>query len=344
MSRAGKPPGGARAPAQRSPAAPTVGHSRPRQQVGTPIDPSSLTQCWLCFHPTRISSIRPNPSAAGIYFNGSTDDTESGQDDGPEDRRRKGSNAVEDSCSLPALQDMLEEFDVSKLEELAESLLANVTSELEGADAGSIPVDAQGSSPSGGMPGPVVGTPSERLESSEETDQGSSLNILNTHNYSKSPFHAEKPHSTGQQQSNLGLPASTILGTYDNESNCITIILNDDDEELPLEEEIICEEAGEDFFSHHDQGDFKVKLEPVRELLSPIPSTCSNYSSSDDLKPAASEEDVFKCPLTPSSFVSDGGYESLGSPNHVSTDFNLTASSWDGFWNLDLFPILTDMN
>lgn len=283
-------------------------------------------------------------SAAGIYFNGSTDDTESGQDDGPEDRRRKGNNAVEDSCSLPALQDMLEEFDVSKLEELAESLLANVTSELEGADAGSIPVDAQGSSPSGGMPGPVVGTPSERLESSEETDQGSSLNILNTHNYSKSPFHAEKPHSTGQQQSNLGLPASTILGTYDNESNCITIILNDDDEELPLEEEIICEEAGEDFFSHHDQGDFKVKLEPVRELLSPIPSTCSNYSSSDDLKPAASEEDVFKCPLTPSSFVSDGGYESLGSPNHVSTDFNLTASSWDGFWNLDLFPILTDMN
>lgn len=190
-----------------------------------------------------------------------------------------------------------------------------------------------------------MGTPSERLESSEETDQGSSLNILNTHNYSKSPFHAEKPHSTGQQQSNLGLPASTILGTYDNESNCITIILNDDDDaELPLEEEIICEEAGEDFFSHHDQGDFKVKLEPVRELLSPIPSTCSNYSSSDDLKPAASEQDVFKCPLTPSSFVSDGGYESLGSPNHVSTDFNLTASSWDGFWNLDLFPILTDMN
>lgn len=250
---------------------------------------------------------------------------------------------MEDSCSLPALQDMLEDFDVSKLEELAESLLANVTSELEGTDPGSIQADAEGSSPSCGMPGPVVGTPSEQLESGEETDQGSSLNILTTHhNYSKSPFHVEKLHSIGQQQSDLGHPASTILGTYDNESNCITIVLNDDDEELPLEEEIICEETGEDFFSH-DQGDFKVKLEPVRELLSPIPSTCSNYSSTDDLKQAP-EEDVFKCPLTPRSFVSDGGYESLGSPNHGSTDFNITASSWDGFWNLDLFPILTDMN
>lgn len=241
---------------------------------------------------------------------------------------------------------MLEDFDVSKLEELAESLLANVTSELEGTDRGSGPADAEDAGTGSGMLGSMVGTPSERLESGEETDQGSSL-ILTTHNYSKSPFHVEKPHSTSQQQFDLDHPQSTVYGTYDNESNCITIVLNDDDdnegdfdEELPLEEEIICEET-EDEYSNHE-SEFKVKLEPVRELLSPIPSICSNYSSSDDVKPALEDDEpqhLFKCPLTPVSFVSDGGYESIGSPNG-STEFSMTSSSFDDFWNLDLFPIL----
>lgn len=250
---------------------------------------------------------------------------------------------MEDSCSLPALQDMLEDFDVSKLEELAESLLANVTSELEGTDQGSIPSDAESASTGCGMPGSMVGTSPEQLESGEKADQGSSL-ILTTHNYSKSPFHVEKPHSSTSQQSNLDQSQSTVFGTYDNDSNCITIVLNDDDQELPLEEEIICEETGEEFFPQ--ERDFNVKLVPVRELLSPIPSTCSNYSSSDEVKQAPEDEEqhLFKCPLTPVSFVSDGGYESLGSPNAF-TDFNSSpASSLDSFWNLDLFPILTDMN
>lgn len=279
-------------------------------------------------------------SAAGNYFKGSTDDTESGHDQPPTDRRRKSSSTVEDSCSLPALQDMLEDFDVSKLEELAESLLANVTSELEGIDRGSSPIDAEDASTGCGMLGSMVGTPSEQLESSEETNQGGSL-ILTTHNYSKSPFHVEKPHSI-DQQSDLDQTQSTVYGTYDNETNCITIVLNseDNDDELPLEEEIICEETGDEYST--EEQVFKVKLEPVRELLSPIPSTCSNYSSSDEAKPAFDEEEpqhLFKCPLTPRSFVSDGGYESLGSPNG-STDFSITTSSLDEFWNLDLFPIL----
>lgn len=278
-------------------------------------------------------------SAAGNYFNGSTDDTESGRD-GPEDHRRKGSSLVEDNCSLPALQDMLEDFDVSKLEELAESLLANVTSELEGTDRGSSPADAQDASTGFGMLEPMVGSPSEQLESSKETDQGSCL-ILTTHNYSKSPFHVEKPHRS--QQSDPDHQQTAVYGTYDNESNCITIVFDED--ELPLEEEIICEEPTDD--DDDDEQEFKVKLEPVRELLSPIPSICSNYS--EDLKPMKEEEEelqhqqhAFKCPLTPVSFVSDGGYESLGSPIS-STDFNMTTtSSFDEFWNLDLFPILNN--
>lgn len=242
---------------------------------------------------------------------------------------------MEDNCSLPALQDMLEDFDVSKLEELAESLLANVTSELEGTDRGSSPADAQDAGPGCGMLEPMVGTPPEQLEPSEETDQGSSL-ILTTHNYSKSPFHVEKSHSSQQSDSDH---QQTVYGTYDTESNCITIVLEED--ELPLEQEIICEEPTDD--DDDDEQEFKVKLEPVRDLLSPIPSICSNYS--EDLKPVQEEDDelqhVFKCPLTPVSFVSDGGYESLGSPTG-STDFNMTTSAFDEFWNLDLFPILNN--
>lgn len=245
---------------------------------------------------------------------------------------------MEDNCSLPALQDMLEDFDVSKLEELAESLLANVTSELEGTDRGSSPADAQDESTGLGVLEPMVGSPSEQLESSEEADQGSCL-ILTTHNYSKSPFHVEKSHRS--QQSDPDHQQTTVYGTYDNESNCITIVL--DEEELALEEEIICEEPTDD----DDEQEFKVELEPVRELLSPIPSICSNYS--EDLKPMQVDDDevqqqqhVLKCPLTPVSFVSDGGYESLGSPIS-STDFNMTTtSSFDEFWNLDLFPILNN--
>lgn len=242
---------------------------------------------------------------------------------------------MEDNCSLPALQDMLEDFDVSKLEELAESLLATVTSELEGTDRGSSPADAQDASTGCGMLEPMVGSPSERLESSEETDQGSSL-ILTTHNYSKSPFHVEKSHSSQQSDSDH---QQTVYGTYDTESNCITIVLEED--ELPLEEEIICEEPTDDA-DFDDEQEFKVKLEPVQDLLSPIPSICSNYS--EDLKPMQEDDElqhVFKCPLTPVSFVSDGGYESLGSPTG-STDFNMTSSSFDEFWNLDLFPILNN--
>lgn len=181
-----------------------------------------------------------------------------------------------------------------------------------------------------------MGTPSERLEPSEETDQGSSL-ILTTHNYSKSPFHVELPHSSQQSDSASDSNQQTVYGTYDNESNCITIVL--DESELPLEEEIIYEESTTD----DDEQEFKVKLEPVQNLLSPIPSTCSNYS--EDLNKPIQEDDelqhVFKCPLTPVSFVSDGGYESLGSPTS-SNDFNMTTSAFDEFWSLDLFPILNN--
>lgn len=247
---------------------------------------------------------------------------------------------MEDNCALPALQDMLEDFDVSKLEELAESLLADVTSELEEPNRGSCSANAQDASTGSGMSGPVVGTTPEQLESGQETNQGSSI-ILTTHNYSKSPFHVERKHLSLQAENTDALlqqsvvnPADTVYGTYDNENNCITIILdNDDDERLckTLEEEIICEESDEELLVQ--EPEFQIKMEPMQQLLSPIPSITSTSTYSSEQPAEDMVVDTVKNPLTPRSLVSDGGYESIGSPDY-------SMGSLDEFWNLDLFPIL----
>lgn len=275
-------------------------------------------------------------SAAGTTFNGSTNDV--ARVSAEEANGRKGGGFVEYNCALPALQDMLEDFDVSKLEELAESLLADVTSELEEPDRGGCPANAQDAGTGSGMPGPVVGTTPEQLESGQETNQGSSL-ILTTHNYSKSPFHVERTHLSLRAESTDALlqqsvvnPADTVYGTYDNENNCITIILDNDDDEQrlckTLEEEIICEESDEEL--HLQEPEYQIKMEPMQQLLSPIPSITSTSSTYSSEQPT---EDTVKNPLTPRSLVSDGGYESIGSPDY-------SMGSLEEFWNLDLFPIL----
>lgn len=132
-------------------------------------------------------------------------------------------------------------------------------------------------------------------------------------------------------------PANTVYGTYDNENNCITIILDNDDDERPcktLEEEIICEESDEELLVQ--EPEYQIKIEPMQQLLSPIPSIVSTSSYSSDCQQPAKNEDLLgtlKAPLTPRSLISDGGYESIGSPDY-------SMGSLDEFWNLDLFPIL----
>lgn len=303
------------------------------------------------FDPTTIKSepeslysagcaTNPLGSAAGNLFVGSTDGTAPGTEEKPAEQQRKDCGAVEDHCSLPALQDILEDFDVSKLEELAESLLANITSELEDTDRGSSSPNAEDAGTCGRVLGSVVGTAPEQLEPGKEADKGSSSLILTTHNYSKSPFHVPLPLESQQADSHQ----QTLFGTYDDESNCITIVLNDD--EYSMEEEIIYEESEEEQQQEEEvseEHELEIKLEPVQGLLSPIPSLCSSYSSTGSDGPLSMHDDeeqqrLLKCPLTPKSLVSDGGYESLGSPLS-STDYGI--NSLDEIWNLDLFPILS---
>lgn len=159
--------------------------------------------------------------------------------------------------------------------------------------------------------------------------------------FSKSPFHVERKHlslraeSTDAllQQSVVNPAADTVYGTYDNVNNCITIILNnDDDERKTLEEEIICEESDEELLVQ-EEPEFPIKMEPMQQLLSPIPSITSTSTYSSEQPAEDMLVDTLKNPLTPRSHVSDGGYESIGSPDY-------SMGSLDEFWNLDLFPIL----
>lgn len=133
------------------------------------------------------------------------------------------------------------------------------------------------------------------------------------------------------QQSVVNPTADTVYGTYDNENNCITIILNNEDQCKTLEEEIICEESDEELLVQ--EPEFPIKMEPMQQLLSPIPSITSTSSYSSEQPAEDMMVDTVKNPLTPRSLVSDGGYESIGSPDY-------SMGSLDEFWNLDLFPIL----
>lgn len=297
-----------------------------------------------------VTAGRQTGSAAGTEkrrTGGSANDTPA-----DDEERRAADRPVEDHCHLPTLQDMLEDLDVAKLEELAESLLAGVGAHLESADRAGRPADAEGDRPGQRLSGSVVGPAAELVESGRPDGQsanpGSRL-ILTTHNYSKSPFYEL---SEGAQDSNTNplsalqddgagrhlpeertvttapttLPNSdTLYGTYDNETNCITIVLTSDGEhplvehsetisstegfeltdeqqvfESESDEEMVCEaseEPQEDTF--HSLGPIFIRPpSPLQDLLSPI-------------GPA---HHPLKSPGGFSSMSSDCGYESLGSP------------------------------
>jgi len=82
-----------------------------------------------------------------------------------------------------------EEFDVKRLEELAESLLADITADLETGAGASSPAAAQDAGNAERLPGPMVGPAAERLESDghranglnveqeQETEHKVSLNV-----------------------------------------------------------------------------------------------------------------------------------------------------------------------
>lgn len=223
---------------------------------------------------------------------------------------------MEDNCSLPSLQDMLEDFDASRLEELAESLLADVITNLADDTVGNSTPNAQTSGTSERMSESMVGTRTEIVESTKNIDDS-----LNTPTKKRVHIKVE-PQSEDDcmDMENMSNDTDTLYGTYDEKTHCITIMVNGDD--------IATDEAVEEVYCDEDDTS-------EASLLSPTPSNYSSSCHSSSQLLCDAIVDV-KSPISISQ-SSDCGYESIGSPS------GSYCSDMDELWNSSfnqLFPSL----
>ncbi|KAH8314532.1 hypothetical protein KR059_011685 [Drosophila kikkawai] len=314
-------------------------------------------------------------SAAGYTTSGHT--VVSASAGGAAEKQPEPDITLEGCGALPSLQDMLgddEEFDVKRLEELAESLLADITADLETGAGASSPAAAQDAGDAERLPGPVVGSTAERLESGGHRGDGlSNAEALLEHCHS---LNVQVLEVNGNPQQKATAPASTttttatitataaasllqatpdtVYGTYDAKTNSITIVMDGD--AVPVNEaveEIYCDgvTAGDE-----DTTDVIMKCPPPATSPSQVYLNVVN-ATEDDSDDESSFDPIqrFLCPrvkaisplakspaLSLHSATSDHGYESiLGSP--TSTALTLPIDEEDFPWqsNFDeLFPSL----
>ncbi|KAH8372857.1 hypothetical protein KR009_006593 [Drosophila setifemur] len=308
-------------------------------------------------------------SAAG-YTSGHT--VVSASAGGTAEEQPEPSLSLEGCGALPSLQDMLgddEEFDVRRLEDLAESLLADITANLETSPGEGGSVAAEDASYSERVPGSMVGSAAERLESSrhraggldkkEEPKQEHSLN-LQVLEVNGNPQQALAPTSTISKAtisatsvtSLLQTTPDTVYGTYDAKTNSITIVMDGD--AVPVNEaveEIYCDgvTAGD------DATDVVMKCPPPASSPSQVYLNMVNATVDSDDESSFDPIERFLCPrvkaisplakspaLSLHSATSDHGYESiLGSP--TSAALTLPGDEEDFAWQSnfdDLFPSL----
>lgn len=149
---------------------------------------------------------------------------------------------------MPSLQDMLGDFDMSRLEELAESLLADVTTDMEEDSTKSIQRITENESIAERMLEQLVGPTTKQLESSKNKN----LNL----NSSKRHFNENAPNSPLMVDET---ESETLYGTYDEKTNSITIVLPEDEEPKNTP----------DFMKYE-------LLSPIQSSKSPIPSCFSD--------------------------------------------------------------------
>ncbi|XP_017072967.1 LOW QUALITY PROTEIN: uncharacterized protein LOC108109095 [Drosophila eugracilis] len=291
-------------------------------------------------------------------------------DGGAEEQQEHGIT-LEGCCPLPTLQDMLgddEEFDVKRLEELAESLLADITADLETGSGASCPAASEDAGNAERLLGPVVGPAAERLESDGHRADGLNKDQDQDHDHKHTVSLNVRmlemdgnPQETASTTSTITATASasflqatpdTVYGTYDAKTNSITIVMDGD--AVPVNEaveEIYCDgvTAGDDstdvimkcpppatspsqvylnVVNATDDSDDECSFDPIERFLRPRVKAISPLAKS----PA----------LSLHSATSDHGYESiLGSP--MSTALTLPTEEEDFPWesNFDeLFPSL----
>ncbi|KAH8358228.1 hypothetical protein KR084_008803 [Drosophila pseudotakahashii] len=316
-------------------------------------------------------------SAAGYTTGGHT--VVSASAGGAAEEQQEPGLTLEGCGPLPTLQDLLgdvdEEFDVKRLEELAESLLADISTDLEAGAGASCPAAAEDAGDAERLFGPVVGSAAECLESDghrsdglkEEQDQDQqeqehehtiSLNVQ-VLEMNGNPQTAAAPASTTATikatavASLLQATPDTVYGTYDAKTNSITIVMDGDAEPVnEAVEEIYCDgvTAGD------DSTDVIMKCPPPATSPSQVYLNVVNATDDSDddessfdpierfLRPRVKAiSPLAKSPaLSLHSATSDHGYESiLGSP--MSTALTLPTDEEDFPWesNFDeLFPSL----
>lgn len=215
---------------------------------------------------------------------------------------------------------MLEDFDASRLEELAESLLADVITDMADDAAGNSPSNAKTDGQAERMSRPMVGTRSEIVESAKNIDDS-----LNTPTKKRVQIKIEPKNDEDDaccmDLENMSTDDDTLYGTYDEKTHCITILVSGDD--------IATDEAVEEVYCDDDDPSSSEV-----SMLSPVPSHCSStdhHNSSQLLSDACVD---VKSPISIQS--SDCGYESIGSPLSYCSDMD---ELWNSSFN-QLFPSL----
>jgi len=236
-------------------------------------------------------------------------------------QRQLSGISLEDNNTLPSLQDIFEELDAAKLEELAESLLADIQNDLEASNSEGNTIDAQDSSETEQLLGRMVGSPTEFMES---TSTNLCMNKeQNDHDYIRPPL-ADKESRTNLKQKledtttlNCNI-SETIYGKYDEQTNSITILMDEDStEEEIVREELICEDQNDvEILETNNEIDY----DPVKEFLC-LPSKIDS---------------VAKSPYS----ISDYGYSSIGSPHSEGGDpLKFESDIWNESFS-ELFPLL----
>lgn len=254
---------------------------------------------------------------------------------------------MENCGNLPSLQDMFEDFDATKLEELAESLLADITADMERSHPEGHTDATQDEGIAERLSRPVVGTTSEIMESSQYTseccnnscsDSDSGICLIDSQLISPDPDQTTTKttitQTTSAQLTQQLDTSETIYGTYDEKTNSITIVVGD------AADAVAMNEAVEEVYCEGEEPPKNEEIIECGRTSDIIEDNDDDFDTEFLSMPFDSKRHSLKSPLSIHSY-SDPGYESLGSPQ---SDIGSTISTFDEMaWTSsinDLFPSL----
>lgn len=234
---------------------------------------------------------------------------------------------MEDCGTMPSLQELLDEFDETRLEELAENLLADVIPDFTSDVTESCQRNAKIQSSTERLSGPMVGSETANMDSTENINNC----LSRTTDLPASRVQIKMDPDTFINQSPpklqiiksepMSTDTETVYGNYDESSKCITIVLPN--ESIPFNE------AVEEIVSDEDQMSDVSLLSPIQNLCPSSTPSSPGYCSIDSF-PAEQ-----KSPISVHS-NNESGYESVGSPGNF--DFNF-GELWSSPLS-ELFPSL----